>query len=79
MIGKQGFIIKSLMIKTGTFISLVSPNPMKRPSLLREKKVYVTPNEGMARFRVKGTEEGVELAIAQVFIHPCPRPFVTCA
>lgn len=66
MIGKQGFIIKSLMVKTGTFISLVSPNPMKRPSLIRDKKVYVTPNEGMARFRVKGTEDGVELVIAQV-------------
>ena len=67
VIGKQGFIIKSLMIKTGTFIQMVSQNPLKKnnPATANTTNQFVTPNPGMSRFRIKGSEEGVENAIIQ--------------
>ena len=68
VIGKQGFIIKSLMIKTGTFIQMVSQNPLKKnnPAVATNTtNQFITPNPGMSRFRIKGSEEGVELAVTQ--------------
>ena len=67
VIGKQGFIIKSLMIKTGTFIQMVSQNPLKKnnPATANTTNQFITPNPGMSRFRIKGSEEGVNLAVVQ--------------
>ena len=67
VIGKQGFIIKSLMTKTGTFISLVSPNPVRKPNEEKKKKHFmcVSASPGMVRFIVKGEEDAVDLALSQ--------------
>lgn len=52
------------MTKTGTFIALVSPNPMKKKGTAPDRHT-VTPNAGMSRFKVSGAQEDVEAAVAQ--------------
>ena len=55
------------MIKTGTFIQMVSQNPLKKnnPATANTTNQFITPNPGMSRFRIKGREEGVNLAVVQ--------------